>query len=107
LLNSLGTQGHLGRKVPTILGWCENDGADMVYYDYPTRGYSMTEDEYHTYWNRFRDSGFEAERLEHFNVNDFDAQGKSSAAFMAADNVATTSLYSCPIHKLLDSTPFG
>jgi carboxylesterase type B len=26
---------------------------------------------------------------------------------MAADNVATTSLYSCPIHKLLEHTPFG
>jgi carboxylesterase type B len=26
---------------------------------------------------------------------------------MAADNVATTSLYSCPIHNILEHTPFG
>merc|ERR1719199_1427379 len=26
---------------------------------------------------------------------------------MAADNVATTSLYSCPIHKMVDHTPWG
>ena len=54
-----------------MLGWCENDGADMVFYDYWTNGYTMTNDEYHTYWNRFRNSGFNAERAEHFNVADF------------------------------------
>jgi hypothetical protein len=67
----------------------------------------MSTDEYHTYWNRFRNSGFNPERVEHFNVGDFEAQGSSSAAFMAADNVATTSLYSCPIHNILGHTPFG
>ena len=31
------------RKVPTLSGWCKDDGAGMISYEVKTPGYSMTE----------------------------------------------------------------
>jgi len=66
-----------GRKIPTMQGWCQDDGSDMISYDLPV-GYSMTEDEYHQFWDRYRGSGFDEERELYFNAKNFTAFGSIS-----------------------------
>ncbi len=85
--------GYTSRKVPNMQGWCANDGADMIPYeiDLPGTGYDMTESEYVEWWNRFRGSGFDAERIAFFNSSRYEAVGNHSAPFMAADDVYTSS----------------
>lgn len=80
-------------------GFCQDDGADFVSMDSNMLGYNMSEKQYSKWWNHFRGTGFDAEREEHFNVNDYTAQGSASNYFMAANDAYTSSLYSCPVHQ--------
>jgi hypothetical protein len=66
------------RRVPTMQGWCKDDGAPYVSMDIDLNGYTMTEAEYELWWSRFRATGFEAERMEYFNPNNYEAVGSSS-----------------------------
>lgn len=54
-------------------GFCQDDGADFVSMDSNMIGYNMSEKQYSKWWNHFRGTGFDAEREEHFNVNDYTA----------------------------------
>ena len=77
MVKMLGAQTSAARKVPTIQGWCKDDGAMFVsaYIDSGEGAYNMDVDTYHKYWDRFRGSGFVDDRKEFFNENDYEAVG--------------------------------
>jgi hypothetical protein len=94
----LGAMSYTARRIPTLSGFCLDDGADFVMMDVTMLGTNMSEKQYHTWWSHFRGTGFDAERDEYFNVNDYTAQGSASNYFMAANDAYSTALYSCPVH---------
>ena len=62
IIDMIGAMGFTARKVPTMAGWCKDDGASMIEYDLYTPGLTMTETEYQQWWARFRGTGFDNER---------------------------------------------
>jgi hypothetical protein len=76
-------------------GWCQDDGADFVSSDVSLSNgyYTMDEDEYKEWWSHFRGSGFDLERVTHFNPEEYDPLGSSSSQFMAANDAITTGFY--------------
>jgi len=99
LLKPLGAMSNTARRIPSMSGFCLDDGADFVSMDVTILGYNMSESKYHTWWNHFRGTGFDTERDTYFNPADYTAQGKATNYFMAANDAYTTSLYSCPVHQ--------
>jgi len=95
------------RKVPTLSGWCKDDGALLFSQDIVTPGDSMTYQRYLKWWSRFRGTGFHDELLTHFNAEHYPAEGKHSSYFMAADDAFTSAYYSCPIHRQIKATYKG
>jgi carboxylesterase type B len=92
------------RRVPIMYGWTVHDGAYFVDMDVTINkgDYGMTSEEYDTFWSRFRGTGTEAERTANgFDESNFEKQGKKTAAFMAAADVVTTSMYSCGVYSMI------
>lgn len=92
--------------MPLLQLWCQDDGAGMINIDLPkiADNQTMTEHEYKRWWQRFRGTGFDDERDIHFNPENYEKQGSHSAAFMAANDLYTTSFYSCPIYQMIPYT---
>jgi len=106
MLTNLSRMSKEARKIPTLQGWCMNDGGFEVGDNVamPDGDYTMSEATYHKWWNHFRGSGFDKERDTHFNPKNYSETGESSAEFMAACDAWTTSGYMCPVHQQLKHT---
>jgi hypothetical protein len=93
------------QRVPTLQGWCKDDGADFVSMDVSLPNYhTMDEEQYQEWWAHFRGTGFDTEREVYFNPDEYQPVGSSSSQFMAANNAVTTSFYSCGIHKMVPTS---
>ena len=73
----------------------------MLSYDVSLPQYTMTESQYAEWWDHFRGTGFQAERLANFNPKSYQQLGSHSAEFMAADAAITSALYSCPAYQMI------
>jgi len=102
LLASLSQMTEAGRSVPTLQGWCLNDGAGAVqtFVDLPD-GFYMDQEKYNQFWSRVRGNGFEDERDKYFNVEDYSSTISSNEAFMAASDVLTTEQFMCGVTNQL------
>ena len=92
-------------RFPVMVGWNVHDGNWFVSMDITleTDEY-MTSDEYDLWWSRFRGLGFEDERTNNgWAESDFSTYGDSNAAYMAAEDITTTAMYSCGVHNLIVS----
>jgi carboxylesterase type B len=90
-----------------MYGWNVHDGNYFIDMDLTlATDETMTSDEYDLWWSRFRGLGFEAERTDNlWAESDFSTYGSSSAAYMAAEDVVTTSMYSCGVYALIENAP--
>jgi hypothetical protein len=84
-----------------LQGWCQDDGAAMIFIDVTIPGLTMTQSKYEKWWDRFRGSMRDDERELYFNSNNYEAYGSHSAPFMAASDVYTTAFYECGIHEFI------
>ena len=90
------------RRVPLIVGWNVHDGNYFIDADVELDGEDMDSDTYDLFWSHFRGAGFEQERTDAgFDESAYEAYGFASAAYMAAESVVTTAMYSCGVHALV------
>lgn len=42
-MTMIGAMASTARKIPILTGWCNDDGADMIFYDINIPSYTMNE----------------------------------------------------------------
>jgi para-nitrobenzyl esterase len=92
------------RRVPIMYGWMVHDGTGFIEDDIELEeSGTMTEEEYDTWWKRFRASDdWESERENNgWSVNNFESNGEHSDYYMAATDALTTAVYSCGVYSFV------
>ena len=92
------------RRVPIMYGWMVHDATGFIEDDIELEeSGTMTEDEYDTWWERFRasDNWYEERENNGWSVENFEAYGPHSDYYMAATDALTTAVYSCGVYSFV------